>query len=191
MIEKLSFKIRGVSPLIMHNGMLADPANEWTRALKEISGKRKKTDADYLEMGRLEWMGGLYLHNGEPCIPGYVLEGALIGKGGAARKQKMGKQAAVGIYVTSDFPLEYEGPRSPKEMWELPEFQLRVPVVVGPSRVMRTRPFFKEWAAEIGFEVDTEFVNIDDATLWVSVAGRAVGLMDWRPKYGRFEVVTD
>ena len=189
MIEKLSFKIRGVAPLIMHNGQLADPANKWTRAMKEITGKRKKTDADYEEMAHLEWMGGLYLHKGEPCIPGYVLEGALIGRGGAARKQKMGKQAAVGLYVLDDFPLEYEGPRDPKELWLLPEFQLRAMVRVGQARVMRTRPIFREWAATVEIEVDPDFVNLDDAKLWMTVVGREVGLMDWRPKCGRFEIV--
>jgi len=189
MVEKLSFKIRGMSPLIMHNGQLADPANEWTRAVKEISGKRKKTDADYEEMARLEWMGSLYLHNGEPCIPGYVLEGALIGKGGAARKQRMGKQAAAGLYVTQNFLLDYEGPRGPKELWELPEFQLRVPVVIKTSRVIRTRPIFEKWACSVEVEVDTDLVNIDDVKLWMEIAGREVGLMDWRPKFGRFEVM--
>lgn len=191
MIEKLSYRIRGVAPLIMHNGQLADPANEWTRAVKEISGKRKKTDADYEEMARLEWMGGLYLHEGEPCIPGYVLEGVLIGKGGAARKQRMGKQAAAGLYALENFPLEYEGPRDPVEMWKDKRFQLRVPVVVNTSRVIRTRPIFNEWAATVAVEVDTELVNVDDVDLWMKIAGKQVGFMDWRPKCGRFEVLID
>ena len=174
--------------MIMHNGQLADPANKWTRAVKEISSKRKKTDADYEEMARLEWMGSLYLHNGEPCVPGYVLEGALIGKGGAARKQKMGKQAAAGLYVTKNFPLEYEGPRTPEELWSMPEFQLRVPVVIGQARIIRTRPVFSEWAVSVKIEVETDLINPDDARLWMGIAGREVGLMDWRPKYGRFDV---
>ena len=190
MIEKLSFDLRGVAPLVMHNGQLADPRNEWTRAVKEISGKRKKTDADYEAMARLEWMGGLYLDDkGEPCVPGYVLEGMLIGRGGAARKQRMGKQAAAGLYVTRDFPLEYDGPREPAELWKLPEFQLRVPVVIKGSRIIRTRPLFNEWSVSVEVEVDPDLVNPDDARLWMEVAGREVGLMDWRPKCGRFEVV--
>lgn len=189
MIEKLDFQIRGVAPLLMHNGQLADPANEWTRAIKEVSGKRKKTDADYEEMARLEWMGSLYLSNGRICIPSYVLEGCLIGKGGAARKQRMGKQAAAGMYVTTDAPLEYEGPREAAELWKLPAFRFRIPVRVGQARVVRTRPMFTEWAAGVQIEVDTELVNADDVRLWMHIAGREVGLMDWRPKCGRFEVV--
>ena len=189
MSEKLTFRIRGVSPLLMHNGQLADPSNSYSRAMKEISGKRAKTEADYEEMARLEWLGSLYLVKGEPCIPGYVLEATLIGRGGAARKQKMGRQAAAGLYVTADFPLEYEGPRDPKELWSLEEYRFQVLVRVQQSRVLRTRPIFHEWGATVWFEVEPDLVNVADARLWMDIAGRESGLMDWRPKFGRFEVL--
>ena len=189
MIETLKFRISGMAPLLMHNGQLADQSNEWARAMKEISGKRAKTAADYEEMARLEWMGSLYLNHQGPVIPGRVLEGALIGKGGAARKQRMGKQAAVGLYVVRNFPIEYDGPREPGELWKDKRFRSQELVIVGQARVMRTRPIFEEWAADVNFEVDTDFVNVEDAKLWMSIAGRECGLMDWRPKYGRFEVI--
>lgn len=187
MIKKLNFRIAGTAPLIMHNGQMADPANKWSQAVKAISGKRKKTEADYKEMARLEWMGALYLQDGQPCIPGYVLEATLTGKGGAARKQKMGKQAAAGLYVTKNFPLVYEGSREPKELWLDEKFRFVVPVKVGQARIMRTRPIFLEWSAEVEIEFDPRLVNEDDVVLWVDIAGYEVGLMDWRPKYGRFE----
>lgn len=57
MMQELSFRIAGVSPLLMHNGRLVNPADEYARKMKEVSSKRKKTDADYEEMGRLEWFG--------------------------------------------------------------------------------------------------------------------------------------
>jgi len=189
MIEKLNFKIQGTAALLMHNGQLADPSNEFTRAIKEVSSKRKKVDADYEEMARLEWYGSLYLFGGAPCIPGYVMEGCLIGRGGAARKQKMGKEAAAGLYVTDDFLLEYDGPKDPKELWKVEEFRFKAPVKVGQARVMRTRPIFREWAASVVVEVDDELVNPEDVRAWMAVAGRQVGLMDWRPKCGRFTVV--
>ena len=55
--------------------------------MKAITSNRKKTDADLDELARLEFMGGLYLNKeGRVIIPAYVMEGCLIGKGGAARK---------------------------------------------------------------------------------------------------------
>ena len=107
MIEKLNFRIAGLSPLLMHNGQAADPSNTYARKMKEVSSKRAKTDADYEELAKIEWFAGLYLVNKEPCIPGYVFEAALIGKGSSARKERMGKEAAASLWVTQDFPLEY------------------------------------------------------------------------------------
>ncbi|MHA2068823.1 MAG: hypothetical protein ACXABY_31055 [Candidatus Thorarchaeota archaeon] len=130
----------------------------------------------------------------EPCLPGYVFEAALIGKGGAARKERMGKEAAIGVWVTENFPLLYEGPRDPHEMWRIfaededGTFVDQSLVRVGPSRIMRTRPRFHNWAADIILEFDDEFVDLDTVKRWVEVAGRQVGLCDWRPKFGRFEV---
>ena len=186
-MNKLTFHITGESPLLMHNGQLADPLNKWTRALKEVSSKRAKTDADYEEMARLEYMGGLYINGDGPCIPGEVMEGALNGKGGAARKHKMGKQAAAGLYC-ADANLEYDGPRDPKELWESGEFVLRNGVKVGTARVMRTRPMFKEWAATVTVYFDPHQLNEAQVVQFMEIAGTEVGLMDWRPKFGRFTV---
>ncbi len=193
MLEKLSFKIAGISPLIQHNGQLADPGNEFSLGIKEISAKRKKVMADYVEMARLEFLGGLYLMNKEPCIPGRVFEGCLVGKGGSARKERAGKIAQIGIYVLENFPLIYDGPRDPFEMWQMhvngdSSFVDQQIVPVGQSRILRTRPIFTNWAANVTMEVDTEFVDLETAKRWVEVAGQQVGLMDYRPKYGRFAV---
>jgi hypothetical protein len=188
MNERLKFRLTGIAPLIMHNGRMADPMDQYSRAIKEISSKRKKVDADFEEMARLEWMGGLYLSNGAPCIPDYVLEAALIGRGGAARSQKMGKEAAAGMFVMQSFPLEYEGPKDPAELWKIEEFRLARAVRVGQARVIRTRPIFREWASSVEIEFDLDFLNADHIRQWMEIAGSKVGLMDWRPKCGRFTV---
>ncbi len=44
--------------LMMHNGRTKDPLDPYAKALKKLTGKRKKTDADYLEISRLEWEAG-------------------------------------------------------------------------------------------------------------------------------------
>jgi len=174
----------------MHNGRLADPSDYYAREIKKISSKRKKTDADYEEMARLEWLGGLYLmeETKEPCIPSYVFEAMLIGKGGAARKERMGKEAAAGLWVIKDFPVQYDGPRDPYKLWEDERFQLKALVGVNSSRVVRTRPIFKKWWAEVEFEFNPELLNEEMVRRWPEIAGEQIGLMDWRPKFGRFEV---
>ena len=52
----------GIRPLVMHNGLMADPTNPLTRRIKEIcaKGSKKLTESDYEERDRLEWEAGLY-----------------------------------------------------------------------------------------------------------------------------------
>lgn len=185
-MESLKFRITGVSPLIPHNGSMADPLNHYSRAIKEISSKRKKVDADYEEMARLEWYGGLYLKDGVPCIPGNNLEAALIGRGSAARSQKMGKQAAAALIVPDDYPLEYDGSKDLDELWKDENFRIVSKVRVGTASVMRTRPIFKNWSAIVEVLYVPTSLNEDHICQWMEIAGREVGLCDWRPKYGRF-----
>jgi hypothetical protein len=187
-MKTLSFRIVGVAPLLMHNGQLADRTNEYARQISEIASNRKKTDADYEQMAKLEWFGGLYLWNGEPCIPGIVFEATLIGKGGAARKERMGKEAAASVFVTKNFPLQYDGPRNPHELWKDKDFTDQSLVRIGQSKIMRTRPIFQQWSAEIEVQFNEALVNPNDLKRWIEVAGEQVGLMDWRPRYGRFSV---
>jgi len=182
------YRIVGTVPLVMHNGQLANPMNTYAKQMKVITSKRTKTDADYLELARLGWFGGLYLANGEPCIPGEVLEAMIVGKGGAARKQKKGGAAAIGITVWEDFPLEYEGPRDIEELWKIESFQLQRLVRVQQSKVLRTRPIFHVWAANVEIGLDTDYVAREELYHWMEVGGKQIGLMDWRPKYGRFSV---
>jgi len=172
----------------MHNRRLADPLDKWARAIKEISAKRKKTDEDHLEMARLEFCGGLYLSEGKPCIPAYIIERALVGKGGPARAVRKGKQAAAGLVVIKDAPLEYEGPTDVESMWEDETFRLRSSVTVQSSRIMRTRPIFHEWVAQVEVLYNPGLVNHDEVISWMNVLGEQIGIMDWRPKFGRFTV---
>jgi hypothetical protein len=60
-LKQLEISIRGVSPLLMHNGQTADPLNTFSKQLKAVSGKRKKTEEDYAEMSRIEWHAALYV----------------------------------------------------------------------------------------------------------------------------------
>lgn len=172
----------------MHNGQLANPMNSYAKGIKKISAKRSKTDADYEEMARLEFLGGLYLDSkNEPCIPAKVIRGVLVGKGGAARSQKRGKDANRSIFVLQDFPLEYEGPRSPDELWEDESFRFQELVKIQSSRILRTRPIFRDWILAATIEYDETLIDESDVCEWMKIAG-TIGIGDWRGVYGRFTV---
>lgn len=181
--QRLTFLITGVSPLIMHCGRLANPLDPIAKQLKRVTGKRMKTDADHEEMARIEFLGSLYLDGGEPCIPGDVIEAALVE---AAKKSKRGKQAKAGLICLGNFPLSYEGPRKPDDLWADARFRKVNSVRIGTKRVMRTRPIFDDWACKISVDFRPGDLNRADVEEMVRVAGDSIGICDWRPKFGRF-----
>lgn len=55
-------------------------------------------------------------------------------------------------------------------------------------RVMRTRPIFRSWSCAVDIDFLPDQINQRDIVEFVEVAGRIIGLCDWRPKFGRFEI---
>ncbi len=180
----IRFRITGVSPLLMHNGQLADPLNPIAREMRKITSKRKKTDADYEELARLEFLGGLYLSGGEPCLPGEMMEAAFAE---AARKNRMGHQAKAGLIADGSYRLDYDGPKRPEDLWKNAAFRLVKAVRVQRNKVIRTRPIFREWSAIVGFDYLPSMFNESDVKDIVARLGAEVGIGDWRPKFGRFQ----
>lgn len=179
-------KIISATPLLMHNGALADPLNPIVKEMKKLTSKRgNKTDADLEELSRLEWYGSLYFHNGSPCLPAEMIEGCLTG---AAKKKRKGEHAKTGIIVQENATLDYEGSRDPDEMWKSGVFTHKVGVKVQRNRIIRTRPIFKNWSADLVVHYLPSVLNKSDIQEFMDIAGQLVGLGDWRPKFGRFVV---
>lgn len=75
-----------------------------------------------------------------------------------------------------------------KEKWD--EIDAR-PVVVQRARVVRWRPKFNDWTLKFKILIlDDE--NISSSTLKeiLDRAGQRVGIGDYRPRYGRFQVIS-
>jgi hypothetical protein len=135
---KVRITITGTAPLLMHNVRLANPLDPIARAMKETSGKRKKTDEDLERLARLEFEGGLYVDSAGPYLPGANIEKCLVE---GARVTRQGKQVERGLFVTdNEVPLLYDGPRTADGLWADESFRSMMAVKVGTSRVMRCRP---------------------------------------------------
>lgn len=174
------------SPLLCHNERLADPLDPHARGLKEISGKRKKTDADHLELARREYLGGLYTNGNGPCLPAWNMLRCIQD---GAKSIKRGRDVVKGIHpLVQETDILYDGPRDPDDLWKLRDegFMLRKGVGVSTSKVMRTRPLFKQWKAVLPVEVDPTIFDLDTLQQIGDYAGKYVGVGDMRPIYGRF-----
>ena len=189
-METMTLKIKGLTPLLMHNGQLCDPMNEHTKAMSAAvkDAKKSKTEAAWKAAYRAEFMGGLYLDaKGEPCLTSDMIDSMIVE---GARKTRQGKDAEISISsVPGTFALIYKGPRDPDKLWKSGAYHKVCGAKIGKARVMRCRPMFVDWSVVIDLMYDTDLVNPKDVLKFVEKAGMQVGIADWRPKYGRFEVV--
>lgn len=173
------------SALLMHNERLQDPLDPFCRAVAEIAGKRNKTDADHLELGHREFLGGLYTNGNGPCLPAFNILRCLQE---GAKRLKRGKDVLRGVFpLVEEVDVLYQGPREPEKLWKEREtFSLRKGVVVSGRKVTRTRPLFRDFAAELPVEIDPIIFDLDDVGFCWENAGRFEGIGDNRPIYGRF-----
>jgi hypothetical protein len=175
--------------LLMHNGRTANPADPFAKAMKAVSGKRNKTDADFEQMANIEYEAGLYTNRtGQVVIPGRLLEAMIIG---GARKSKEGKLAESGLFIDEDAVISYDGgPLSVAELIASDAHRLSVPVKVGQAKVVRTRPYFENVRFTVTVDVEESIANASQAKRWIEDGLRLVGLGDWRPRKGRGNLIS-
>jgi len=181
--QSLTYRLTSSAPLICHNGQTADPTNKWSKAMKAISGKRAKTDADFEELARIEFLAGLYMSAEGPIIPNTVFDSMIVN---AAKKRKEGQVAKSGCFCLDHAQLEYDGPRAADALWAEERFRFASLVRVSMSRVVRMRPRFDDWACTVKLNIEDTLANATQVDEWLRIAGTQVGLGDWRPQFGRF-----
>lgn len=189
-MKTLKTKWTGIRPLVMHNGLMADPTNSLVRRIKEITskGSKKLTDADYEERDRLEWEAGLYWDSADGLvIPSDNIERCIqLG----AQKSRIGKDVQAAVFCTApQVAVDYSGPKDKDKLYADPRFTLRKGVAVQKSRIIRIRPMIPTgWSLTFTLEFDESIVNPKSLVKAMADAGSLVGLGDWRPKFGRFLV---
>jgi hypothetical protein len=189
MLDTYRAEIRGIAPLLMHNGQLADKTNPHTQGLAKLTAKTKKTADDMEEIARFEWQASLYLtpDSGRIAVPSVNILKAIIE---GARASKRGKLIEAGVVDAAPFyELKYSGPTDLQALWDTGKFDHRCGVVVSRNRVIRTRPIFREWGLTIDLLVNTHVVDAEFVREALVTAGETKGLGDFRPRFGRFEVI--
>lgn len=181
--------LTGTAPLLMHSSRLSDPIHPATKAVAKYTKKQKKTEEDHEIIGRLEFEGGMY-HDDDigPYIPGENINRCLID---AAKLTRQGTAVIRGLLITTDInPLAYNGPRDVEGLWSQ-GWVHRASVRNKTNRVMRTRPWFPEWAVAAEGRLDPSVLTLDDLAAIADNAGLFIGLGDWRPRFGRFTATVE
>ena len=171
----------------MHNGRLADPIDPVSINLSKLTSKKKKTYDDHMAIAKAEWYGGLYVDDKErPCLPGEVLESTLVT---GAKVHRLGQVAKGGIIIFGNFKLVHDGPKTIDELWKHGGYIKRSAVRVKNARVIRTRPMFPVWSCKFTVQWDPQLVHDEEQLMDIVRSAGTTGLCDYRPKFGRFEVV--
>ena len=189
-------KIQGIRPIIQNNGAAGldtrSPANiEKAEITRKRGSNRTVTDDERLR--ELQCQISLYLdEGGAPTIPEAAIRSCIET---AARKLKQGPQVREGMMVSEVVSFDYDRERYGATVELLGKStQFTVPVKVGQARVERTRAKFDEWSLTFRVDTDPEQVDQEQLTSWLDIAGRRIGLGDWRPEksgtYGRFNMVS-
>lgn len=181
--EKVRMRLTGTRPLLMHSSRLADPLDPIRARLTKITSKRSKTTADHLEISRIEWHGGLWTHEGRPCIPQEALISSFKT---AARARNRGQEASAGIQIDRPAFLQYDGPRDLDELGSDDRFVFRTTVRVGRARTIRTRARFDTWAVEFDVLFLPTLLNRAEVLDTFMTAGFTKGVGDWRPTFGTY-----
>jgi hypothetical protein len=167
--------IRGVADLLMHRWN-AEAVESKAAARKNSAAKKTDNIESYVYRNEA----------GEICLPGEYLRGAIITAAKFRQDPRSPRKSAMDLFkagIVSITPLASLG----VDAWD---YEDKRRVMVQRQGINRVRPAMRTgWSAEFQFLVNTpEYI---DATLLqevVEMAGRLIGVGDFRPTFGRFSV---
>ena len=173
------FLIVGMSPLLQNNpsafiGKSGDG---------ETLTSKKEYDDD--EEAKLR----VYLDpTGKHCHPCEAFIKAIIR---AVTGKKFGNLAATSmikgsVFIAEPFVIIEDENGNPKTDYSID----KRPVVIGKARVARCRPCWANWRMRVALEIDTSILKPKQVEESLSLAGRIIGIGDYRPEkgggFGRF-----
>lgn len=171
-----NIRLRGVADLLFHRWNVESIAE---KAGAAKGSKAKKSDDVESYVYRND--------DGEICIPGEYLRGAIVGAAKFRQDPRSPRKSAADLFkaaVISLTPLASVGLKT----WD---FEHKCRVTIQRNGITRTRPAIKTgWEADFQMMVALpEYVSQDVLHEVINNAGRLIGLADFRPTYGRFQVV--
>lgn len=125
--------------------------------------------------------------DGELCLPGEYLRGAIVGAAKYRQDPRSPRKSAMDLYKAGIVSLTPLAPLGAKK-WD---YEDKRRVVIQRSAITRTRPAMKAgWSAKFDLQVNLpEYIAPADLNEIITMAGKLIGLADFRPTFGRFQIV--
>lgn len=185
-MEQIGLRLKGSNLLMVNNPQTVNPFNTFTKQIKELTGKKRRTDQDEHDLMRIKWRAALYYDEDVgPYLPSVqVLESIRS----AAKISRQGLTIGRGLHTLGDkTPILYRGPRDPDLMYEDERFVDIRDASPSGKRVTAVRPVFRDWAIEVNFLLDPEHLNRRDLLAFADLAGKVIGIGTYRKIFGRYE----
>jgi len=190
-MEIMQLKIRGTAPMMPTGTVGLDPFHPISRELKKLTDVRKKSDDQKLEIQHIEWrmaMAQSFDDKVGPFIPGWNITRCIRN---GAKLTKMGMTVNRAIQNVDDkCAIKYDGPRTLEAMWASGRYvDKRAIKNNGGGALLRTRAVFPEWEVSCPLFFDPALVSEEQLRDYAKSAGQYEGIGQYRPRFGRFEVI--
>ena len=172
-MKKVKVKIKGIVPLLQ-NRFVGE---------EEESASQRTGVIDHSE----DWKNALYLDEKLGVYePSEHILGAMIQAAKNFQIPGRGKKTYKDLMKSA---IIIEPDKIPFNKKEPDEIDKR-PVVIRGSRILRQRPMMKEgWKLSFGINILDEQLKPEVVKAILEHSGKYVGIGDYRPRFGRFEVV--
>lgn len=168
--------IEGVAPILFH-AWNVESVESKSKAAK--GSKEKKTDDVESYVYRND--------KKEICIPGEYLRGAIVNAAKFQQDPRSPRKSAMDLFKAGVISLTLFASLGAMD-WDYLD---RRRVVIMRSAITRSRPAMREgWKATFVLLVNLpEYISPALLNSTIQAAGKLIGLADFRPSYGRFNVV--
>lgn len=170
---RVEVTVKGVAPILFH---------AWNVESVESKGRAKKGSAEK----KTDDVESYVYRNkeGELCIPGEYLRGAIVGAAKFLQDPRSPRKSAADLFkaaIVSLTPLASLGVKS----WDYLDKRR---VTIQRNAITRSRPAMAEgWTCKFILMCNLpEYISEDMLNTTIQQAGRLIGLADFRPTFGRF-----
>jgi len=169
--------IEGVAPILFHAW---NCESVQSKGDAKKGSKEKKTDDVESYIYRNE--------KGNICIPGEYLKGAIVGAAKFRQDPRSPRKSAADLFKAAIVSLTTLADLGAKD-WDYLD---RRRVVIQRNAITRSRPAMREgWKATFVLMINLpEYVEPSMLNETIQAAGKLIGLADFRPSFGRFNVTS-
>ena len=169
-MEKAKVKIKGIAPLLMNRFVMEKDESE-----------AKRRDMKFIPEEDAE--KALYKNDKGCYAPSTWIEASL--RETAKEFKGKGRGSLKATILASVFVDPSEIPLGKNTYDEIDQR----PAVIQRNRIVKSRPRFNSWELEFTINFKEDRIKKDTLKQILVEAGLAKGIGDYRPKFGRFEVV--